>query len=131
MKKTQEVLQYKILNKKTNPYDSVIEVTGSVKEITARDILRNITECEKYIREIEANVKIKDATLKNISNSNPIVLRMKEEDICACYLYYEALAFNKESKPKLKELKEQIERNNQYLKDIKEQTGLSLQSNEK
>ena len=131
MKKTQEQIVYKLLKKKTNPYDSVIEVSGVVREITPRDILREISDCEKYVREIEANIKIKEATKKNIQASNPIVLRMSKEDLCACYLYYEAMAFNDEAKPKLEQTNAQIKAAQGYLEEIKKQTGLILESNEK
>lgn len=83
-------------------------------------------DCEKYIKEIEANIKIKEATKTNIISTNPIVTRMSDEDLCACYLYYEAHAFIKEGKPKLKELKEQIIACRKQLSDIQEQTGLNL-----
>jgi hypothetical protein len=131
MKKTQEQIVYKLIKKKTNPYDSVVEVTGVVREITPRDVLREISDCEKYVREIEANVKIKEASMKNIQTSNPIVLRMGKEDLCACYLYYEAMAFNEEAKPKLEQFKEQIKTAKGFLEEIKKQTGLILESNEK
>jgi hypothetical protein len=126
MKKQQETLKYSILKKNKNPYDNVIRVTGLVNEFTPRDIILEINQCEKTIREIEANVKIKSSVLKNIEKTHQLVSRMKREDLCACYLYYEALAFNKKAKPKLDEIKSQLERATKDLQNIKEQTGLDV-----
>lgn len=126
MMKKQEKLSYSIIKKDKDPYETLILVEGVSREFTLRQIMNEKQECEKYVKEIKANVKIKEASMKNIERTHPFVKDMDKEDLCACYLYYEALAFVKEAKTQADVLKKQAKGCKQTIKDIKKQTGIKI-----
>jgi hypothetical protein len=127
-KDKQENLSYRVIKvNKRNIYDSEIETSGIVNIFTPRQLIADMDYNDKMEREITANVSIKDAVMKNIAGTNPIVLEMSDKDLCAAYLYYEALAFNKEAKEKLESIVGMRKRNAKLLKLIEEQTGFKIE----
>jgi len=124
-------LKYKITKEnKDNIFDTEIEVSGVTNKFTPRELVISLKSLNKLLIEITANKKIKAATMKNIENSNPIVKDLSPENLCACYLYYEAFTFNKEADKKLKEIETQIETDETNLEEIKKQTGLDINNKE-
>lgn len=122
-------LNYKIVKKSKNDYDTLIKVSGGTREITLREMLLEKKQCEKVIQELESNIKIKEAVKSNVSGTNPIVLTLEEKDLVACYLYQEANSFCNEATKALENIKKQLERLDQDFLDVLEQTGLKLEEN--
>lgn len=122
-------LNYKIIKKSKNDYDTLIKVSGGTREITLREMLLEKKQCEKVIQELESNIKIKEVVKSNVSGTNPIVLTLEEKDLVACYLYQEANSFCKEATKALENIKKQLERLDQDFLDVLEQTGLKLEEN--
>lgn len=113
------------LNKK-QPLLSRIKMTGIENEISLVEVQGAINHNEKEIREMEANMKIHEAKLKNVDEHHPEVKDIPEITRQACYLYTESFAFLKVAKEKLKELKKANKEMEEQVKEIEKQTGLCL-----
>ncbi|OQB08214.1 MAG: hypothetical protein BWY21_01394 [Parcubacteria group bacterium ADurb.Bin216] len=112
-------------NKKA-PLLTKIKMTGIESEITLVDVQGAINQNEKAIRELEANMKIQEAKMKNVEEHHPEVKDIKEITRQACYLYQESFSFCKVAKEKLKDLKNANKEMHEQVKEIEKQTGLCL-----
>ena len=120
------MLNYKIKKKSKVTADSIIEVSGIIREFSVMEVYDNIKSLEKLKRELEPMLKVYEAKITNIVNNHPEVLKLSEDMLVAAYLYNEASVFVKEAKKKLKEVDKQLKVQKKDLKDIAEQTGLEL-----
>lgn len=101
-------------------------MTGIESELTLIDVQNAINHNEKEIMEMETNMKIHEAKLKNIEEHHEEVKTIPEIIRNACYLYTESFAFLKVAKVKLKELKDANKQMYDQANEIEKQTGLKL-----
>jgi len=99
----------------------VIEKTGISHEFTVQDILEEEERFEKMVKEIEANMELKEAVKTNVLSNNEWLKDMEEEKIHACHLYWEAHAYVKGGKLKVKEIKGVLKSSEKERKEIKAQ----------
>lgn len=120
------MLQFKIVKKAKNIDETVIECSNITNQFTIKDVNYNIEQLEKAKREVEPIIKLQKAKITNITEHNPSVLKLTEEERMAAHLYNEAFTFIKEAGKKIKEIDKQIKKQKGDLKEINKQTGLEV-----
>ena len=123
--------KFKIVEKKDNPYDILIESTVIEKEwittFTIADIEKGIKDLSKLKKEIEGIRMIESAKIQNIKINHPeLDLNLDKKQQIAYTVNQQALALIKESDKKLKEINNQLEIYVEDLKEIFKQIGIKL-----
>ena len=100
---------------------SMIEKTGIKAEFTINDIKANEKTVEKAVKEINANVEVKEAIMTNVENNNDWIKDMDPEKIHACFIYREAYEYVTEGKAKVEELENGLKASQAERKEIEKQ----------
>lgn len=105
------MLEYKI--KEGEHYESndeiIIEEHGNIPTFTFGQLLQNIEEINKIIKELDSTIEHQEAKMKNISEFHPFVLDMIDEDLHTAHMYWEAKSLEKKLKEKRSSVKEQLD----------------------
>lgn len=113
--------KYKIKKKADDINESVISKSGVIVDFTINDIHRDVAYLEKNKKELEAQIRLEEAKMKNIIGTHPHIEKVSEEDRVATYLYHQSFAFSKVGKKKLEEIESQLEDYKDELEEIKKQ----------
>jgi hypothetical protein len=89
--------------------EDVIIKSGQDIEFPFSDIDKDTEYLKKVKKEIEGNIGIQTATMKNVERSHPHVANMTKEDLTAAYLYRQATGYLSEAEKKLAEINKQLE----------------------
>jgi hypothetical protein len=122
----QETYTYTVIEEAENAGDAKIKKTGLTAEFTLNDIDRDMKYLQRKKEELEGQMRIEDAKMKNIDDTNPEVGAMSEEMRQVIYIYQKAFSFCKVGKEKVEEIDNQIKEYRQELMAIVVQTGLGL-----
>lgn len=101
MDQEQTPFQYKLLEPAQDYKDSVIEKSGIKATFTLREIEANRDALTRTKTELEAQIKVQDATTSNIESFHPFVKDMSLEDTHAAGMFYEARAYRDKCQEKL------------------------------
>lgn len=104
MDQEQPAFQYKVLEQATDYKDSKIQKSGITSTFTLREIETNRAALQKLQTELEAQIKVQDATTTNIENFHPFVKDMTMEDMHTAGMFYEARAYRDQCQKKLDEV---------------------------
>ena len=99
----------------------VIEKQGITHTFTVQDIIEEEEKFEKMIKEIEANIGVKDAIVTNVTENNPWIKEMEKEKIHACHMYWEAHAYTQAGWAKVGEIKRALKESKKERKEIEKQ----------
>lgn len=119
-------IKYKIKKDSNNPAEVLFERTGATQEVTLGDLDYNIKVNTRRKQEIEAQLKIEEAKLKNVLQSNPEVEKIDKKTRIACYIYERSKSMLDVGKEKIKEFEAEIKSNQKEMADITAQTGKFL-----
>jgi hypothetical protein len=97
-------MEYKIIEESDNVNTIVIEKSGLTATFTLQDIENHIAYLNKTKREIEGKITIDSAGCTNIENNNEWIKEMTDEEIHACYLYFQSKATVIKGNEKLEEI---------------------------
>lgn len=95
VKKRNVKFRYKIVDKKDNDYDSVIEKYGTWEgevKFTINDIKRDIKNLLKRKIEYSAKIDIEEAMKKNIERNYDLVKKLTDKEKVAVFLYQKAVS---------------------------------------
>ena len=121
-----EELHYKVVVKKDNPAECVIQKTGMIAEFTLGDINADIELLKKKREEVEGIMKISEARLINIDNTNPEIGEMSEELRQVIFIYAKDFSTAKVAKEKIAEIDAAIKSYRQEALTIAMETGISV-----
>ena len=119
-------IKYKIKEKSDNPAEVVFSRIGAVTEVSLGDLDYNIKVNLKRKQELEAQLRIEEATLKNVLQSNPEVEKMDEKQRIAVYIYERSRAMVKVAKEKIEQFEKAIEGDKKEMAEITKQSGIIL-----
>lgn len=100
----QETFQYKVLQEAPDYKDSTIEKSGIKSTFTLREIEKHRADLTTIKTELEAQIKVQDATTTNIESFHPFVKDMSMEDMHAAGMFYEARGLRDKCQAKLDEI---------------------------
>jgi methyl-accepting chemotaxis protein len=123
--------KYKVVEKSEEDFNSVIEKTGIKAKFTLGQVDADARRIRKALVELEAQSKLENAKIENIEHHHPSVKDMGDEERFTIHMYEEAKQIVKQADAKIKEIKEALEGYEGELKDIEEQTGLTLKKDAK
>jgi hypothetical protein len=119
---------YKIIENKENPLESIIEKDGITVQFTLVGMETQAKMVEKKLTEMKAQLELEEASAKNVENNHPEVIDPSEEEIKKAHNIVLHISY----KTKAKEIAEEIAKIEQAfvdykaeLDEIKNQTGLS------
>lgn len=118
--------QYKIKKKSNNPAEVLFEKSGFTQELTLGDLDYNISYNQKSRKEVEAQVNLEKAKIKNVLETNPEVEKMSKKHRIAAYIYERSNSIIEVGEQKLKQLDEAIQADKREMADISKQTGIVL-----
>lgn len=101
--------------------DRVIEKRGEVLEFTMNDIELNYKNLLKTKKELEAKKQYENAKKENIEHHHPFVLDMSAEDLFTAWMYKEASGWVTLCEDKLKDIEEQLEKDQIEIDEIRKQ----------
>lgn len=125
MDNLKETIKYSILEKAEDESQTKILKTGVKIVFNIGDIAKDITYLTKKKTEIEAEVRIHEATKQNVIDSNPEVKEMGDKTLIAAFLYERSSAVVREGLKKLQEIKDALDEYTKELADVEKQTGLT------
>lgn len=99
-------MEYKIIEAKEDPKESIIEKTGHKIHFSMYEIESTRSRNEKVKKEIKGQCEIENAKMKNYIEHHPIINGMSHEDIAAVAMYWESLQYVSKAEKKLKEFEE-------------------------
>lgn len=111
-------MEYKIIDAKENPRESVIEMTGQPVKFSLYEMEGNLQNSEKTVKELTAQVEVSAAKMANIEEHHPFVKDMSEQDLFTCHMYQEAKAIVKVGEKKIEEFRVAIETDKKALEDV-------------
>ena len=97
-------MEYKIIEESADVNTIVIEKSGLTATFTLQDIENHIAYLNKTKREIEGKILIDTAGCTNIENNNEWIKEMTEEELHACFLYFQSKATVVKGNEKLEEI---------------------------
>jgi hypothetical protein len=121
-----ENYKYEVLEKSEQPGETKIKKSGLTAEFTLNDIARDIQLLEKKKVELNAQIGVEDAKMRNIDRTNPEIGQMDTNMRQVIYLYERSYAFSKVGKEKVEEIDKLLDEYKTELMDITVQTGLVL-----
>lgn len=129
MLKNGENVDYKVLEAKENPAETIIEKSGMTSQFTLGEIAVDLNLLQKKHDELESQMRIEEARMINIDRTNPEIGAMSEEMRQVIFIYAKAFAFVKVAKEKLNEIDAQVKEYNEEMEVIQSRLGLSFQTN--
>lgn len=109
-----------MIEKKDNPYESIIKKSGITIEFSYRQFNAEQTQLKKDKKELASNIQICEAIIANVEENHPYVKELDESKLNAISLYWANLKRKKELEPALKETVEAIEANEKEMAQIRE-----------
>lgn len=114
-------ITYKLKTKKvTDKKTAIIESAGHTTEFTLGDIEVNLDRGAKILTEMEANAKIQKSVMDNIEEHHKFILKMSDQDLHTCAMYFEAKKNYNAFTDKAAEVKKYIKKEKADMKDILE-----------
>jgi len=98
--------------------EQVITSRGYESTFTLKDIKDNIKKGEMALRENLANAEVQKAKVENIEAHHKFVTKMKDEDLHAAFMYFEAKVQLGKFAGNVKALKKAIKEEKDDLKEI-------------
>lgn len=86
-------MEYKIVEKKEDPKESVIEKTGHVIKFSIYEVEAVSAANEKELRAVKGKREVEAAKMSNIEHFHPFVLDLTPEQLMTVYMYQEAKVF--------------------------------------
>jgi hypothetical protein len=123
-----QAYKFTVVTPNEDPTQAVILKEGLTAKFTLAETGMDTLLLEKKREEIDAEVRIQQATMTNIERTNPDVAKMSEADRQITYVYQKAFAVVKVGKEKLAELDNAIAEIEADRADILKQTGLQIPS---
>lgn len=117
---------YGVKEKAESDFDTVIEKGNITVEFTPAQMIQEQVECQKFIKEIEANIMVQEAKMTNILEHHPFVRDMSEQDRFTVHMFQEAYAFVQGAKDKVQSLTKQLEASRMELIHISKELGLAV-----
>jgi TolA-binding protein len=111
---------------KKDPSLSVVRKSGITAEFTMQELISERLTMEKRIKELEGQKKINDATVKNIEDHHPEVMKMDPELRSYAASYDEALADKHNIDKVLKAYKKAIKEDNKERKIVADTIGMKI-----
>ena len=112
-------ITYKLKNKKvTDKKTAIIESAGHTTEFTIADIEANLERGAKMLTEMEANAELQKSVMDNIEEHHKFVLKMSDQDLHTCAMYFESKKNYSAYSDKAAEIKKYIKKEKSDLKDI-------------
>lgn len=84
---------------------AIIERSNLTNEFTLEEIEIHEAELNKNTRELEAQVRITTAVLKNVETNHPVISKMSDEALSVASYLFEARQTLKKSEAQLKSIK--------------------------
>lgn len=98
-----------------------IECTGYTSKFTLDQLKDQINNRETTLKELSANVKLKEAMVNNIVEHNSFIKKLTPEMIHACFMYHEAKIEHMAFSQNITKLKSAIRKDGLELKEILKQ----------
>lgn len=109
------------LNKKKQ-----IEKSDFSQTYNVDDFINAVQSTEKKLVELESQKKVYDAKCENVSSYHPHVLKLKEEERNAVWMYHENFIGSQYCDKMIKDYKKALKNIKDEMKDITKQTGVSF-----
>lgn len=114
-------MEYKIIEKTEDKKNCTIEKTGHKIRFTLNEFDNVEERNKKTKKEVEKQLEVERAKMANIEHHHDFVLDMKDEDMFAVFMYYQAKQMVKIGEEKLSEFVKHEEENAKELEEIKRQ----------
>lgn len=101
--------QYKVLEPQQDYKETVIEKSGIKATFTLAQVEAHQRDLEKLRSELEAQIKVDDATMQNVAHFHPTVAEMSDEDLVSAAIYQHSKKMVLDCTTKLDEVNKQIE----------------------
>lgn len=122
--------KYKVLEKKSDDLDTLIEQSGIKATLTIKGAMDNVKRLKSYRKEMEAQIKLEKAKMQNIVDnahaemSSKRLDEMNDRDLQTAYIYVNSFIICKTADEKLKQIEEALEKIAEDMEQITQQTGL-------
>ena len=120
-------ITYKIKERALDPKDSLIEKTGGTVEFSMNQIDKDVAYLNKALKELTAEIGVKEATKVNVERTHPHVANMTQEDLTAAYIFREATGFLHLAEQKKKQIEDQLKEYADEKAEIIKQTGIEYE----
>lgn len=121
--------EYKVVEEKENPLDSVIEKSNLSVKFTLSDLQNDFERANKIIAEARAQKEVDGAAKLNISTNHPHVLEATDEEVQKAHaltLYRQYINKVKEAEQKIVDVENYFKGYYEELEVIKKQTKLEI-----
>jgi hypothetical protein len=123
--------KYTVVEKADEPFNSVIEKSNVTVKFTLGQVDAEAKKLKKALVELEAQLKHEQAKMENIESFHPSVKDMGDEERFTLHMYEECKQIAKKCEAKIKEINDALVGYDGELKDIEEQTGVTLKQDAK
>ena len=123
--------KYTVVEKADEPFNSVIEKSNVTVKFTLGQVDAEAKKLKKALVELEAQLKHEQAKMENIESFHPSVKDMGDEERFTLHMYEECKQIAKKCEAKIKEINDALAGYDGELKDIEEQTGVTLKQDAK
>jgi hypothetical protein len=123
--------KYTVVEKADEPFNSVIEKSNVTVKFTLGQVDAEARKLKKALVELEAQLKHEQAKMENIESFHPSVKDMGDEERFTLHMYEECKQIAKKCETKIKEINDALVGYDGELKDIEEQTGVTLKQDAK
>lgn len=120
------MITYSIKESNEDPKKSLITKSGIEVDFTLESINTNKAYLDKRKKELEAELKVSQATMENIKRTHPHIADMKLEDLTAAYLYRDASGTADAAHNKIVDIERAFSDYDSEKSEIEKQTGIKI-----
>ncbi len=112
---------------KLNSKKQIIK-TDFEERYNPQDFPSTIKRAEQKLKELKAQKDVYTAKCDNVANHYPQVLKVKEEDKNAIWLYHENFVAAKQVESQIKMIEKDLKQLKKEMKEIEKQTGIDFEN---
>lgn len=117
-------MKYELKTRGEQEFDSVITISGLTSDITINELLDNLENSQKILKETHSNAQLTEMFLKEAREKMPQLAEIAPEHLGLATQYFMKMGENRMAEELMRSCRESIDKYTTHLKAIEEATGI-------